>query len=256
LTSLSSAGGMAETSPMISVRIIGAGHAGQSFAAALEDVGCDVRGVLTRGDDLSGAALGVDALLLATPDAVVSSVAQNVEVHSGTVLVHLSGSLSLDVLRPHVRRASLHPLAPLPLAEVGRRRLQDHIVYAVAGDSLAREIVALLGGEAMSVSESDRAAYHAAACIAANHVVGLMGQVARIAGGIGLELEPFVQLARYALDDVSALGPLGALTGPVARGDEETVGGHRFSLPEDELTGYDAGVALIRQLLRESASDT
>jgi predicted short-subunit dehydrogenase-like oxidoreductase (DUF2520 family) len=111
---------MAERRPIISVRIIGAGHAGRSFAAALEDVGCDVRGVLTRSDDVSGAALGVDALLLATPDAAVSLVAKNIEVQPGTVLVHLSGALSLGALRPHVRRASLHPLAPLPSAGVGR----------------------------------------------------------------------------------------------------------------------------------------
>jgi predicted short-subunit dehydrogenase-like oxidoreductase (DUF2520 family) len=116
--------------------------------------------------------------------------------------------------------------------------------------------VDLLGGKAISVSDSDRAVYHAAACIAANHLVGLMGQVERIVGGMGLEFEPFVQLARYALDDVSALGSSGALTGPVSRRDYETVREHRFALPQDELTGYDAGVALVRRLLPESGSGT
>ena len=59
-----------------------------------------------------------------------------------TVVVHLSGALGLDVLAPHPRRASLHPLVPLPSAEVGRVRLRSGITFAVAGDPVAAELAA------------------------------------------------------------------------------------------------------------------
>ena len=54
----------------------------------------------------------------------------------------------------------------------------------------------------------------AAACIAANHVVALLGQVERVAASVGLDVEAFLPLTRAAVDDVAALGPRRALTGP------------------------------------------
>ena len=57
------------------------------------------------------------------------------------------------------------------------------------------------------MADGDRAAYHAAACIAANHVVALLGQVERVAASVGLDLEAFLPLTRAAVDDVAALGP-------------------------------------------------
>ena len=57
---------------MPTVRIIGAGRAGTSFARALGAAGWNVAGVLRRGDELAGAAAGVDLLVLATPDAAIA----------------------------------------------------------------------------------------------------------------------------------------------------------------------------------------
>ena len=121
-------------------------------------------------------------------------------------MVHLSGSLGLDVLAPHPRRAALHPLVPLPNAEVGAARLGSGVTFAVAGEPVAREMVGCLGGRVVEVADGDRAAYHAAACIAANHVVALLGQVERVAASVGLDLEAFLPLTRAAVDDVAALG--------------------------------------------------
>ena len=233
---------------MLSVRLIGPGRAGRSLAAALADAGCAVRGVLGRGDDVSSAAAGVDLIVLATPDAAVAEVAAAVAPAPGTVVAHLSGALGLDVLAPHARRASLHPLVPLPSPEVGRLRLRGGATFAVAGDPLAREVVGLLGGRTIVVDDARRAAYHAAACIASNHVVALLGQVERVAADAGLELADFLGLTRAALADVSDLGPAAALTGPAARGDEATLARHRAALHDDEIPGYEAGVALARRL--------
>jgi predicted short-subunit dehydrogenase-like oxidoreductase (DUF2520 family) len=233
---------------VLSVRFVGAGRAGRSLAAALLDAGCDVRELLRRDDDLAGAASGVDVLILAVPDAAVPVVAAAVRPAPDTVVLHVSGALGLDVLAAHPRRAALHPLAPLPSPEVGRVRLRSGIAFAVAGDPLARRLAILLGGRVVEVADEDRAAYHAAACIASNHLVALMGQVQRVAESAGLDLDTYLPLARAALSDVGDLGPRASLTGPAARGDLDTLARHRDSLAPDERDAYDAGVALARRL--------
>jgi pantoate--beta-alanine ligase len=230
------------------VRLIGPGRAGRSLAAALSDAGHDVVGVLSRHDDLRHAAHGVEVLVLATPDAAIADVAAAVTPVPGTVVLHLSGALGLDVLGPHARRASLHPLVPLPSPEVGRVRLRSGITFAVAGDPVAEELARSLGGTPLEVADEHRAAYHAAACVAANHVVALMGQVQRMAASAGLGLDAFVGLARAALTDVADLGPAAALTGPAARGDDTTLSRHRAVLDPVEIPAYDAGVELARRL--------
>ena len=241
---------------MTTVRLIGPGRAGRSLAAALADAGCDVRGVLSRHDDPADAAHGVDALVIATPDAAIAETAARVEVDADTVVMHLSGAQGLDVLGAHPRRASLHPLIPLPSPEVGRVRLRSGITFAVAGDPLARRLAELLGGRVVVVEDDRRAAYHAAACIAANHLVGLMGQVERVAATAGLDLDAFLGLARAALTDVTELGPARALTGPAARGDDATLAHHRRVLDGAELGAYDAGVELARRLARSGPAPT
>jgi predicted short-subunit dehydrogenase-like oxidoreductase (DUF2520 family) len=223
------------------------------MVSALVDSGCVLRGVLGRGDDLSAAADGVDVVLIATPDRSVAEVAAAIAPVATTVVIHMSGALGLDVLAPHVRRGSLHPLVPLPTPEIGRVRLSSGITFAVAGDPVATDLGRSLGGRCIEVDDTQRAAYHAAACIAANHLVGLLGQVERVAAAAGLGLDAFVVLAGAALRDVADLGPAAALTGPAARGDEDTLARHRAAIGPDEVPGYDAGVELVRRLVREMA---
>ena len=224
-------GWSAERCLVTTVRLIGPGRAGRSLAAALADAGCDVRGVLGRDDDVRSAARGVDVLVIATPDAAIAEVAARVGAGARapwwSTCRGRSGSTCLST---HPRRASLHPLVPLPSAEVGRVRLRSGITFAVAGDPVAAELARVLGGSVVVVDDEQRAAYHAAACIASNHLVALMGQVERVAVSAGLDLDTFVGLARAALTDVAELGPASALTGPAARGDEATLDRHRHTL--------------------------
>jgi predicted short-subunit dehydrogenase-like oxidoreductase (DUF2520 family) len=233
---------------MYSIRIIGPGRAGTSLAAALLARGWHVAGFLGRGDDVAAAARGVDLLVIATPDDAVAEVAAAVAPVATTTVAHLSGSLGLDALAPHLRRASVHPLVPLPNGEVGAARLCAGVTFAVAGDPLARAVATALGGRVVEVADEDRAAYHAAACIAANHVVALLGQVERVAASVGLDLESFLPLTRAAVDDVAALGALDALTGPARRGDWATLSRHLDALGADERAGYQAGAALATRL--------
>ncbi len=232
---------------MSSARIVGPGRAGLSLSSALQRRGWRVE-MVGRGATLENAALGTDVLVIATPDGAIADVAAAVRPVQSTVVLHLSGSSGLDVLHPHPRRAALHPLVPLPNPAVGAERLTSGVTFAVAGDPVASEMARALGGRVVSVADEDRVAYHAAACIAANHVVALLAQVERVAASVNLDLEAFLPLARAAVEDVGRLGPAAALTGPAARGDWNTLDRHLGALDEHERDGYSAGVALALRL--------
>jgi predicted short-subunit dehydrogenase-like oxidoreductase (DUF2520 family) len=240
---------------MTTVRIIGPGRAGRSFECALTAVGVEVKDLLGRPDDVSSVAEGVDLVLLAVPDEAIAVVAAAIRPVPSTVVAHCSGALGLEVLAPHEKVASLHPLMTLPDPVAGAARLRSGCYFAVAGDDLATRLVHDLGGRCLSVPAQARAAYHAAACMASNHLVGLLGQVERVAESAGLPLEAFLPLARGALEDVARHGPAAALTGPAARGDLATIEHHRQALDPLELGGYDAGVALARRLAAEARAE-
>jgi predicted short-subunit dehydrogenase-like oxidoreductase (DUF2520 family) len=185
------------------------------------------------------AAHGVDAVLIATPDAAVAEVAAAVEPVDSTVILHMAGSLTLDALAPHPRRASVHPLVSLPHPDPQRLK---GAYFAIAGDPLARQIVNQLDGHPIEVDDANRVLYHAAAAIASNHLVALLCQVQRVAAAADVPLDAYLDLVRQTVDNVAALGPARALTGPVKRGDWATVERHLAALPEDERPAYEAMV--------------
>jgi predicted short-subunit dehydrogenase-like oxidoreductase (DUF2520 family) len=221
------------------------------MAAALSDVGWHVLAVIGRdapAEVTRAAARDVDAVIVATPDAAVADVAAAIEPVASTVVLHLAGSLGLDVLAPHPRRAAVHPLVAMPDPEVGAARLRARAWFAVAGDPLARRIVDDLGGRAFEVADADRARYHAAAVIASNHVVALLGQAERVAATAGVPFEAYLDLVRATIDNVAALGPALALTGPAARGDDATIRRHIEALDPSERATYEAMAREARRL--------
>jgi predicted short-subunit dehydrogenase-like oxidoreductase (DUF2520 family) len=241
---------------MPALRIIGNGRAGGALSLALEARGWVVRGRLGRTDAVDDAAQGVDLLVISTPDASIADVAVSVRPTDDgtTVVAHLAGSLGLDVLRDagHPRVAAIHPLVSLPNAELGAERLAAGAWFAVAGDPLAEGVVEVLGGHAFEVADEDRAAYHAAACIASNHTVALLGQVERISASIGVPMDGYLDLVRATIENVAQLGAPAALTGPAARGDWPTIERHRRALSAlgaDEVATYDAMVRAARRLV-------
>jgi predicted short-subunit dehydrogenase-like oxidoreductase (DUF2520 family) len=119
----------------------------------------------------------------------------------------------------------------------------------VAGDPIPGRVVDDLGGRLVAVADADRVAYHAAACIASNHLVALLGQVERVAATAGVPLEAYLDLVRQTVDNVAALGPVDALTGPVRRGDEATVARHLAALDPSERPAYEALAAAARRLV-------
>jgi predicted short-subunit dehydrogenase-like oxidoreductase (DUF2520 family) len=220
------------------------------LASALNRAGWQVVGLLGRGDDVARAADGADLVLITTPDAAIEGVAAAIDPSERTVVAHAAGSLELDVLAEHPRRAAVHPLVALPDPERGAERLVGSW-FAVAGDPLVQRVAADLGGRWFEVADDDRAAYHAAAAVASNHLVALMGQVHRIAEGIGVPGEAYLHLAAGALQNVAEVGPADALTGPVARGDWVTVARHLAAIDPSERDAYLAMAAAARRLVAD-----
>ena len=206
------------------VAIIGVGRAGGAFGLALERAGWTVRRYHST-DDVHHAAKDVDLVLVCCPDLYVADVAATIAPEKSTVIAHVAGSLGLDVMSGHARTAAIHPLMALPSAALGAERLRG-AWFAVAGDAIVHAVVA------------------------SNHVVGVLGQAERLANAVGAPFEAFASLVRATVENVVALGPADALTGPAARGDEVTLDRHRAALPEDESDGYEAGVALARRLVK------
>lgn len=215
------------------VRIVGRGRAGGSLATAL-DGRADVE-QWGRGD-LTGAARDVDVVVLAVPDRAIATCAAEIEP-GDAVVAHLSGVTGLDALAPHRRVGSLHPLVSMPDATEGARRLRG-AWFAVAGDPLIDELARVLDARTFRIADDQRALYHATACIASNHLVGLMGQVERLAASLGVPAQPFLELASGAMANTLASGAAAALTGPVSRQDWDTVRRHVAALPAGERDLY------------------
>jgi len=233
------------------VRIIGPGKAGRSFGTALERKGWILEDYLGRGDDLQNAAQLVDLLVIATPDEIVSETAKKVLPNPETVITHLSGALGLDVLSPHESCMSFHPLASLPNSHLGADLLESGIWFGISEHELAKEIAAELGGNYFVVSDTERPLYHAAAAVASNHLTAVLGQVARIALSLDIPLEAFLNLASGTIKNIESIGPIAALTGPAARGDDQTVMQHLDALSEEEHHLYKTLSNEIRRLVKE-----
>ncbi len=218
----------------MNISIVGAGRAGRSFAAAL---GEDHEVALVHHGQLP---LDIDAdlVLLCVPDDAIAPTSRQVRVSHG-VVAHVAGSRGVDVLAGHARVGSLHPLVTMPDATIGARRLRGG-VFCVEGDALLDEVVASLGGRTIAVTSTKRTLYHATAASAANHLVALMGSVQALAGAAGLDLRDFLALAQQSLDDVVALGPARALTGPASRGDAITIRAHLEAIADSERATYAA----------------
>jgi 2-amino-4-hydroxy-6-hydroxymethyldihydropteridine diphosphokinase len=186
-------------------------------------------------------------VIISTPDSAIGEVAASLPVSAERVVAHLSGSLGLAVLADHPRAATLHPLVSMADAATGAQRLRG-AWFAVAGDPRIGAVVDALGGRSIRVADEDRAAYHAAAVVASNHLVAVLGQAERIAATVGVPFEVLLDLVNSSVANVAALGPAAALTGPAARGDEATIERHVLALDESERATYLAMAAEARRL--------
>jgi predicted short-subunit dehydrogenase-like oxidoreductase (DUF2520 family) len=239
------------TPPQPPLIVVGRGNLGRSLAPALRAAGHRVTLVrartgiprLTRSLESQPGAL----VLLTVPDGVVKSVAAQlavggVAIPRSVAFVHMSGALglgTLESLRDRHPVGSFHPLQSFP--EPRPPDAFRGIVVAVDAttESLRRRLGALardLGARPKRVVDSQRALYHAAAVFASNYLVALLGEAVSLLEQAGWSeseaTAALVRLSEGVLLSVSRRGPTAALTGPIRRGDVETVQRHLVALAE------------------------
>ncbi len=219
-----------------SIALIGQGRLGSAVAGAAAAAGLEVR---TAGrDGIAEACAGMDVALLCVPDEEIESACASVAAVAGApgFVGHASGATGLGALagarEAGCRTFSLHPLQTIP----GPEASLDGAPAAIAGSDtealdVARSLAAALGMRPFEVPEEARRAYHAAASIASNFLVTLEESAVDVLRAAGIEggrelLAPLVLRTAANWAEQGA----GALTGPIARGDERTVAAHLEAL--------------------------
>jgi predicted short-subunit dehydrogenase-like oxidoreductase (DUF2520 family) len=198
------------------ITVIGLGRAGTAIAARLRE-----RGVAVGPDG--------DLRLLCVPDRAIAGVAA--AIAPGPWVAHVSGGTPLAALGPHHLRFSMHPLQTLTL-DRGPEQL-DGAWAAITGESaealeLAGELAAALALRPFVLADDRRALYHAGASIASNFLVTLHRAASRLLQDAGAPPEALVPLMERTIDNGFAL------TGPIARGDWETVERHLVAIRSHE----------------------
>lgn len=243
----------------MNIGIIGAGRVGCAFGTGLKNSGFSVTGVYSRSDDsqrflcnklelncinsLRDTVKNSEVLLISTPDNSIKDVADKIiqktepEYIVSKVFIHLSGALTSEVLEPLQKIGgfigSLHPVQTFADRENGWEKLYN-IYYGFEGCDKARDIalriIKAFEGKIIHIDKKDKPLYHMAACIISNYTVTLSRVAGEILENIGIDGEDsakvFLPLIQNTVDNIGKLGSVGALTGPISRGDYKVVEEH------------------------------
>jgi len=197
-----------------SVNVIGRGRVGTAVAARLEERGLELR------ED------GAELVLLCVPDAAIRDVAGGLAPGPGWI-AHVSGGTPLAALDPHQRRFGLHPLQTFTRAR-GPEQLDGAFAAVTAETAEARErgflLARLLGLKPFELAAEARPLYHAGAAIASNYLVTLYRVASELFRAAGAPPEALVPLMQRTIENGFEL------TGPIERGDWETVEAHREAI--------------------------
>lgn len=265
------------------VGVVGAGRVGSVLGAALRTAGHELVSAAGESDASRGrleallpgvpaakptdVARSCDLLLLTVPDDmlanVVDTLAASGALHAGQFVVHTSGRHGLGVLAPAVavgaRPVAMHPAMTFTGTSVDLDRLAGCVFGVTATDperALVEALVAALGGRPMWVPEEKRTLYHAGLAHGANHLVTLVTEAMEMLSAAGGDhpadtLRPLLQAAlENALEHGDA-----ALTGPIVRGDINTVRAHLADITATAPQTLASYVALARATLSRAVSD-
>jgi len=200
------------------------------------------------------AAAASDLVLLTVTDAAIETVCTELaeSFNSGAVVAHCSGALDSTVLAAAGTRGchtgSMHPLQTFPSAEAAGTYCFIEGSAEAAG--ALRELAERIGAKHAEIRPGQKALYHAAATMACNYVTALIDAAAAAAEQAGIDrataLAALGPIVRTTVANVFSMGPEGALTGPIARGECEIVRMHAEALascPRDLQALYRAAAA-------------
>ena len=259
------------------IAIVGAGNLGAALAVSLRDAGLVVdtlvahsrqslwkarkvaQGIAARAT-VDPVQIKAEWIWLCMPDSEIARAAAELAEQlswKGRVALHSSGALTSDILNPLRRRgaavASVHPLMTFV-----RNSLPSltGVPFAIEGDPIAvrvaRRIVGNLGGKPFSIQKKDKAAYHAWGMFASPLLAALLATTEEVAtiAGIGRKTgrERVMPILRQTLENYASVGAPDAFTGPIIRGDVDTVRRHLRVLKGAPAV-YEVYIALARAAL-------
>lgn len=267
-----------EKKPRVSrkrVVVVGCGRVGSAFVHHLKKLGYSVIGVferedigrLSQADDLRGDAeetlarfQSADVVFLTVPDREIRRVFRTIRryLKDGALLVHCSGAFGIDIFKESEKQGlellALHPLKSFLSTKQAIEELPGGyfgIDGTEEGLRFGKRLVRQLHGRPIRVTGEKRPIYHVMCVFAANFLCGLFDAVERLGQVVGLSSrktrELVFPLTTGVIKNIMRYGGAGALTGPVARGDETTIRRHiralRDRIPEllpiyRELTRY------------------
>jgi predicted short-subunit dehydrogenase-like oxidoreductase (DUF2520 family) len=238
--------------------IVGAGAVGTALGLALSRAGWPIHAVASRDPErrarfktlvdtarpfAEAQALveEVELIILAVPDDVIAPLAGSIRMYSGQAMIHTSGAVGAEVLAPAMAAGtqigSFHPLVAFADMERAIAALHGATVAIEGDDQLAAllsEMAERLGAHAVRLKPGTKAAYHAAAVLAAGGFVALLDAIAELGAVAGLDeagsLAIYGPLIEGTLGNARALGIRAALTGPMTRGDIGTLTVHLTAL--------------------------
>lgn len=251
------------TAPNPTTFVIGAGPVATALAGALRLGGVPVLGLWARKPAAARAAgstagvaafssappdilLECEVVILAVRDGVIGEVAEMLLgtglINKRHVMLHCAGAASARELLAGVRDrvagiGTMHPLSAIADGKLAMRQLKG-VVFGIEGDDLgkatATTLVGRMGGITLPLDGSQMASYHAAAALASNYIVAAIDAAAAVLAGAGVSpaqaAQALVPLAEGALRNITTHGTTGGLTGPVRRGDAQTVARHLEAL--------------------------
>ena len=241
----------------LQIAVVGPGRLGTALAVELTRAGYRVREIISRGSRNSrrraselatlvrsraatspNARLDADLIWFCVPDREIVAAARKLAPLTrwkGKIAFHSSGALAsdeLNALRLHgAAVASVHPMMTFVRGSIPSLK---GVPFGVEGDAaavrVARRVVDDLGGEVFTVRKPDKAAYHAWGSFASPLVVAVLvtaEQVARAAGLSAAEARrKMLPIVEQTVANYARLGPAGAFSGPVVRGDAAIIGKH------------------------------
>ncbi len=238
----------------MTIGFIGAGMTGTALAVRLWQRGYPVVAVSSRSIEsarrlsslVSGCAVCdgpqqvadlAQLIFITTPDDVIPDIAAGIRWRPGRIAVHCSGVHSIDILEPAVRSGAhvccLHPLQTFAGLEEAINNISGS-TFALEGDeeglAAATEMAQALEGNIILLKPGDKVKYHIAAVTLSNYLVALMKTSADLWQSFGIPQEEAVKallpLLKGTVRNIERVGIPGCLTGPIARGDVETVRKH------------------------------
>ncbi len=244
------------------ITLIGAGRAGTAFTLAMNKAGYSVAGVSSKSLSSAMKAANLlqcdhystdncafivesDIIVIATPDREILPVSENLAASGlcgkGQLYIHLSGAVSSDALLPIGQSGSaicsVHPMQALLEPHKAAMDLAGSwfcLEGSPDGILLANSMVDTLSGKRVEISKQHKAKYHAALCISSNFLVSLQGLAVQLLEDVGFErqqsLDALLPLIHGAVSNLTEAGLPAALTGPIRRGDTQTVVSHLNAL--------------------------